>query len=118
MTLRADRASRLRLSLRPLLADYQRQFEDLLSPRQLLKGSVYEFHKVIEPLTHPERHGGDARDAFHVVAPSLTGYGWSERIGRAHEGRMSSVAVVSAQRDSSSAGSPAAKAEISPLGIH
>ncbi len=43
MTLRADRASRLRLSLRPLLADYQRQFEDLLSPRQLLKGSVYEF---------------------------------------------------------------------------
>ncbi|MGE0860040.1 MAG: epoxide hydrolase family protein [Gammaproteobacteria bacterium] len=41
-------------------------------------GSVYEFHKVIEPLTHPEQHGGDARDAFHVLVPSLTGYGWSE----------------------------------------
>lgn len=41
-------------------------------------GSFYEFHKVIEPLTHPELHGGDAADAFHVICPSLTGYGWSE----------------------------------------
>jgi pimeloyl-ACP methyl ester carboxylesterase len=41
-------------------------------------GSVVEFMNVIDPLTHPERHGGDARDAFHVVAPSLPGYGLSE----------------------------------------
>ncbi|MEM1333962.1 MAG: epoxide hydrolase, partial [Actinomycetota bacterium] len=40
-------------------------------------GSIVEFHKVIEPLTDPTRHGGDAADAFHVVAPSLPGFGWS-----------------------------------------
>jgi epoxide hydrolase len=40
-------------------------------------GSIVEFHKVIEPLTNPTAHGGDARDAFHVVAPSLPGYGFS-----------------------------------------
>jgi microsomal epoxide hydrolase len=41
-------------------------------------GGVYEFHKLIPRLTQPERFGGDARDAFHVVAPSLPGYGFSE----------------------------------------
>ena len=40
-------------------------------------GSIVEFHKVIEPLTDPTSHGGDASDAFHVVAPSLPGYGFS-----------------------------------------
>jgi len=40
-------------------------------------GSVVEFHKVIEPLTDPAAHGGDARDAFHVIAPSLPGFGFS-----------------------------------------
>ncbi|NND74077.1 MAG: epoxide hydrolase [Ilumatobacter sp.] len=40
-------------------------------------GSIVEFHKVIEPLTDPTAHGGDAADAFHVVAPSLPGYGFS-----------------------------------------
>ena len=40
-------------------------------------GSVVEFHKVIEPLTEPEKHGGKARDAFHVICPSLPGYGFS-----------------------------------------
>ena len=40
-------------------------------------GSIVEFHKVIEPLTDPTRHGGDVVDAFHVVAPSLPGFGWS-----------------------------------------
>jgi len=40
-------------------------------------GSIVEFHKVIEPLTEPQRHGGDAADAFHVVAPSLPGFGFS-----------------------------------------
>ena len=37
-------------------------------------GSVVEFHKVIEPLTNPTDHGGNAEDAFHVVCPSLPGY--------------------------------------------
>src|SRR5215469_15303498 len=40
-------------------------------------GSIVEFHKVIEPLTDPAAHGGDAADAFHVVCPSLPGYGFS-----------------------------------------
>jgi epoxide hydrolase len=40
-------------------------------------GSIVEFHKVIEPLTDPVAHGGDASDAFHVVCPSLPGYGFS-----------------------------------------
>jgi pimeloyl-ACP methyl ester carboxylesterase len=40
-------------------------------------GSVVEFHKVIEPLTDPVAYGGDAADAFHVVCPSLPGYGFS-----------------------------------------
>jgi pimeloyl-ACP methyl ester carboxylesterase len=40
-------------------------------------GSIVEFHKVIEPLTNPTAHGGEARDAFHVVCPSLPGYGFS-----------------------------------------
>lgn len=40
-------------------------------------GSVLEFHKVIGPLTEPQRYGGRAEDAFHVVAPSLPGYGLS-----------------------------------------
>jgi pimeloyl-ACP methyl ester carboxylesterase len=42
-------------------------------------GSVIEFHKVISPLTQPERFGGDAADAFHVVVPSLPGYGFSDK---------------------------------------
>jgi len=42
-------------------------------------GSVVEFRKVIAPLTDPAAHGGDAADAFHVVAPSLPGYGFSDK---------------------------------------
>ena len=42
-------------------------------------GSVVEFQKVIEPLTNPKAHGGSAEDAFHVVCPSLPGYGFSEK---------------------------------------
>lgn len=40
-------------------------------------GSVMEFMKVIGPLTDPEAHGGRAEDAFHVVMPSLPGFGFS-----------------------------------------
>ena len=42
-------------------------------------GSVVEFLKVIGPLTDPTAHGGDAADAFHVVCPSLPGYGFSDK---------------------------------------
>jgi pimeloyl-ACP methyl ester carboxylesterase len=41
-------------------------------------GSFVEFLDVIPRLTDPESHGGRASDAFHVVAPSLPGYGFSE----------------------------------------
>ena len=40
-------------------------------------GSIAEFHKVIEPLTNPTLFGGKAEDAFHVVCPSLPGFGFS-----------------------------------------
>ena len=40
-------------------------------------GSIVEFMKIIGPLTDPARHGGDPADAFHVVAPSLPGFGFS-----------------------------------------
>ena len=40
-------------------------------------GSVFEFYKIIGPLTDPEAHGGSAQDAFHVVCPSMPGYGFS-----------------------------------------
>ncbi|MFD5570923.1 epoxide hydrolase family protein [Streptomyces cadmiisoli] len=56
-------------------------------------GSIIEQLKIIEPLTDPTAHGGDASDAFHVVIPSMPGYGFSgkptttgwnpERIARA-----------------------------------
>ena len=44
-------------------------------------GSIVEFLHVIRPLTHPEEHGGRAEDAFHVVCPSLPGYGFSDPTG-------------------------------------
>ncbi len=40
-------------------------------------GSVAEFHKVIDALADPVAHGGRAEDAFHVVVPSLPGFGFS-----------------------------------------
>jgi microsomal epoxide hydrolase len=40
-------------------------------------GSVIEFLGVIDRLVDPPSYGGDAADAFHVVCPSLPGYGWS-----------------------------------------
>jgi pimeloyl-ACP methyl ester carboxylesterase len=61
-------------------------------------GSVVEQLKLIEPLTNPTAHGGSAADAFHVVIPSMPGYGFSgkptgtgwgpERIARAWDALM------------------------------
>jgi len=42
-------------------------------------GSIAEFRKIIGPLTQPELYGGDPADAFHVVAPSLPGFGFSSK---------------------------------------
>ena len=42
-------------------------------------GSIIEFLKVLGPLTDPAGHGGDSADAFHVVCPSLPGYGFSDK---------------------------------------
>jgi pimeloyl-ACP methyl ester carboxylesterase len=41
-------------------------------------GSVIELLETVGPLTDPTAHGGDAKDAFHLVLPSLPGYGCSE----------------------------------------
>ena len=40
-------------------------------------GSIVEFLDVIGPLTDPVAHGGDPAHAFHLVIPSLPGYGFS-----------------------------------------
>jgi epoxide hydrolase len=45
-------------------------------------GSVVEFIEIIGPLTDPRAHGGDPADAFHLVVPSIPGYGFS---GPTHE---------------------------------
>ena len=61
-------------------------------------GSVVEFLHVIEPLRNPE--SGDPKDAFHVVAPSLPGYGWSgPTVDRGwHPGRIAAAFIVLMQR--------------------
>jgi pimeloyl-ACP methyl ester carboxylesterase len=40
-------------------------------------GSVVEQLKIVDPLTNPTAHGGSASDAFHLVIPSMPGYGYS-----------------------------------------
>lgn len=42
-------------------------------------GSIVELLKVIDPLTNPTAHGGSAEDAFHLVLPTMPGYGFSGR---------------------------------------
>ncbi|GAA5090105.1 epoxide hydrolase family protein [Nocardia iowensis] len=43
-------------------------------------GSIVEFLDVIGPLTDPRAHGGDPKDAFHLVIPSLPGFGFSSPV--------------------------------------
>jgi hypothetical protein len=50
---------------------------------------VIEQLKIIDPLTNPTAHGGSASDAFHLVIPSLPGYGFS---GKADHHRLGSGA--------------------------
>ncbi|MGW5494353.1 alpha/beta fold hydrolase [Streptomyces olivaceoviridis] len=42
-------------------------------------GSIVELLKVVAPLTNPTAHGGRAEDAFHLVLPTLPGYGFSDK---------------------------------------
>ena len=45
-------------------------------------GSIVEFLKALDPLADPVAHGGAAADAFHLVCPSLPGYGFSDKPAR------------------------------------
>lgn len=96
-------------------------------------GSVLELIKTIGPLTDPTAHGGAAQDAFHVVIPSMPGYGFSEvpsdpgwgpdRIGRAWHVLMKRLGYdryVSQGGDWGAVVSDkmAAQAPEGPLGIH
>ncbi len=68
-------------------------------------GSIVEQLKLIEPLTNPTAHGGKASDAFHIVIPSMPGYGYSgkpsatgwgpERIARAWDVLMNRLGHTS-----------------------
>ena len=54
-------------------------------------GSIAEFLDIIGPLTDPGAHGGDPADAFHVIAPSIPGFGFS---GPTHETGWNTVRVA------------------------
>jgi hypothetical protein len=56
-------------------------------------GSVVEFERIIEPLTHPD----DPADAFHVVAPSLPGYLWSDLIPGGTDAAATAFATLMAR---------------------
>ena len=68
-------------------------------------GSPIEFARMLAPLTDPAGHGGDADDAFHVVVPSIPGFGYSVPVwkpaGRpgAWQGHSLSSCRVSAMSD-------------------
>jgi hypothetical protein len=53
-------------------------------------GSVIEMLNVVGPLTDPTAHGGDAKDAFDVVVPSMPGYGFSGNTRAAFSTRRAS----------------------------
>jgi len=56
-------------------------------------GSIAEFLDIIGPLADPAAHGGDPADAFHVIAPSIPGFGFS---GPTHETGWNTVRVARA----------------------
>lgn len=72
MTVSADRASRLRLALKSLLADCQRQLQPLLPLRQLVKGSVYELQTRCGK---PSCHCASEKGSLHTA----TLLSWSEK---------------------------------------
>ena len=54
-----------------------RPVAETADPQPWLAGFGVEFLHIIDKLAHPEKHGGDVKDAFTVVVPSLPGYGFS-----------------------------------------
>jgi pimeloyl-ACP methyl ester carboxylesterase len=96
-------------------------------------GSIVEMLEVIGPLTDPTAHGGSAEDAFHVVIPSIPGYGFSSqptevgwdsgRIAAAWAELMSRLGYTSyvAQGGDQGAGVTDAMGRLAPdglLGVH
>jgi pimeloyl-ACP methyl ester carboxylesterase len=96
-------------------------------------GSIVEQLKIIDPLTNPTAHGGKASDAFHLVIPSMPGYGFSgkpkgtgwnpDRIARAWAELMKRLGYVSYVAQGGDWGSPvssamARQALAGLLGIH
>jgi pimeloyl-ACP methyl ester carboxylesterase len=96
-------------------------------------GSVIEQLKIIDPLTNPTAYGGSASDAFHLVIPSMPGYGFSgkpkgtgwnpDRIGRAWAELMKRLGYTRYVAQGGDWGSPvsSAMARQAPpglLGIH
>jgi epoxide hydrolase len=59
--------------------------------------SPVEFLKIIDPITDPRSHGGEAADAFHLVIPSLPGYGFSTPVREPGWGNLFRVAQAWAQ---------------------
>ena len=59
--------------------------------------SPVEFLKLIDPLTDPAAHGGEAADAFHLVIPSLPGYGFSTPVREPGWGNLLRVAQAWAE---------------------
>ena len=45
-------------------------------------GSIIEFLDIIKKLTHPEKFGGDKKDSFDVIVPSLPGFGFSNKLSK------------------------------------
>jgi len=60
-------------------------------------GSFVDFVKVVGPLTDPRAHGGDPADAFHVVVPSLPGFGFSTPVAGPGWGDLFRVAGAFAE---------------------
>ena len=70
----------LRVDGQPIHFIHQRSSNPDALPLLLVHGwpgSIFEFVKVIGPLSAPAAYGADEADAFHVVAPSIPGYGFS-----------------------------------------
>jgi len=88
-------------------------------------GSVIEQLKIIDPLTNPTAHGGSASDAFHLVIPSMPGYGFSGkpttigwdpvRIARAWVGLMKRLGYTKFVAQGGDWGSPVSN-EMAKLG--
>ena len=96
-------------------------------------GSIIEQLKIIDPLTNPTAHGGSASDAFHLVIPSMPGYGFSgkpkdkgwspDRIARAWAELMKRLGYTRYVAQGGDWGSPvssamARQAPAGLLGIH